>query len=96
VDDARGVLCTAISQGLYCSYVVAKQQPIKEFPIEDIAQSFTNIVQVELSKTRFGNNLPIDPIHDIVKTLIKQELGKLNVSEPETVGAEIPVVSTGQ
>jgi len=77
-------------------YVDAKQQPVKEFPIEDIAQSFTSIIQAELSKTSFGKEIPIDSILDIVKTLVKQELGKLNVSEPETVVDEIPIMSTGQ
>lgn len=61
-------------------YVDAKQQPVKEFPIDDISQSFTNIIQAELSKTSFGKDLPIDSTLDLVKTLIKQELGKLNVS----------------
>jgi len=77
-------------------YVDAKQQPIKEFPVEDIAQSFTHIVQTELLKTRLGNNLPIDPILDLLKTLIKQELDKFNLSEPETVVTETPIISTGQ
>lgn len=36
-------------------YVDAKQQPVKEFPIEDFAQSLTNIIQAELAKTSFGN-----------------------------------------
>ena len=95
-EDVLYLVIVSASYILGQGYFDAKQQPIKGFPIEDIAQSFTNIVQTELSKTRFGDSLPIDPILDVVKTLIKQELGKLSVTEPETAGTEIPVVSTGQ
>lgn len=95
-EDVLYLVIVSASYILGQGYVDAKQQPVKEFPIGDIAQSFTNIIQAELSKTNFGKEIPIDSILDIVKTLVNQELGKLNVTEPETVVAEIPVVSTGQ
>ncbi|MHB1651376.1 MAG: hypothetical protein ACYCVD_02730 [Desulfitobacteriaceae bacterium] len=59
-------------------YVDAKQQPVKDFPVADITQSFMNIIQAELSKTGFGKNLPMEDILDMLKTLMRQEFGKLS------------------
>ncbi len=80
-EDVLYLVIVSASYILGQGYVDAKQQPVKEFPIDDISQSFTNIIQAELSKINFSKeDLPMDSILDIVKTLIKQELGKLNVS----------------
>ncbi|SHH15323.1 hypothetical protein [Desulfosporosinus lacus] len=95
-EDVLYLVIVSASYILGQGYVDARQQPVKGFPIEDIAQSFTNIIQTELSKTPFGKNLPIESILDIVKTLVKLELGKLNVSESKMVVDEVPIVSTGQ
>lgn len=69
-------------------------QPVKEFPIEDVTQAISDVIQAELSKLNFYKDLPLDSILDIVKTLIKQELGKLNVSlnlaEQEKAGTAVP------
>jgi len=86
-EDVLYLVIVSASYILGQGYVDAKQQPVKEFPTDDISQSFTNIIQAELSKLNFSKDLPMDSILDIVKALIKQELGKLNVTlnllEPE-------------
>ena len=86
-EDVLYLVIVSASYILGQGYVDAKQQPVNEFPIEDISQFFTNIIQAELSKINFSKDLPLDSILDIVKTLIKQELGKsnvlLNLLEPE-------------
>jgi hypothetical protein len=41
-------------------------------------QSFTNTIQMELASTGLNKNLPMDFILDMVKTVMQQELGKIN------------------
>lgn len=41
-------------------------------------QSFTSTIQAELVNTGFNKNLPMDFVLDMVNTVMKQELGKLN------------------
>ena len=93
-EDVLYLVIVSASYILGQGYVDAKQQPVKDFPVDDISQSFTDIIQAELSKINFSKDLPMDSILDIVKTLIKQELGKLNVSlnlaEQETAVTAAP------
>jgi len=95
-EDVLYLVIVAASYILGQGYVDAKQQPVKEFPIEDVSTSLTNIIQTELSKSGLVKNLPMDSILDIVQTLMKQELSKssisLNVSEAE----KVVTTSTGQ
>ena len=80
-DDVLYLVIVSASYILGQGYVDAKQQSVKEFPIGDLAQSFTNIIQTELSKTSLGKGLPIDSILDIVQTLAEQELRVLQSTE---------------
>jgi len=89
-EDVLYLVIVSASYILGQGYVDAKQQLVKDLPIDGITQSLTNIIQTELSKTSLVKDLPVDSVLDLVKTLIKQELGKLNVSlnlaEQEKVG----------
>lgn len=58
-------------------YVDAKQQPVKEFPVNDVTQSFTSIMQAELGKIDFGQNFPLEKILEALTPIMKQKLGKL-------------------
>ncbi|KJR48382.1 hypothetical protein UF75_1180 [Desulfosporosinus sp. I2] len=87
-EDVLYLVIVSASYILGQGYVDAKQQPIKEFPIEDITQSFTHIIQAELAKSDIAKDLPMDSILDIVRTLIKQELGKLSTVQPGSSSAE--------
>jgi len=71
-------------------FVDANQQPVKDFPVDAVSQSVTNIIQSELSKTGFGKNLPMEDILDMLKNLMHQELGKLSFTVTTPVSPVIP------
>lgn len=87
-EDVLYLVIVSASYILGQGYVDAKQQPVKEFPIEDFTQSLTNIIQKELSKISLMETVPVESILDIVKTLVTQEIGKLRESE-KTVNREL-------
>lgn len=93
-EDVLYLVIVSASYILGQGYVDAKQQPVKEFPIEDFTQSLTNIIQKDLSEISLGKTVPVESILDMVKTLVTQEIRKLsvslNLSEPEeTVNGEM-------
>jgi len=57
-------------------YVDGKQQPVKELPIGDITNSFAEIIQTELAKTKTGQSLPLDELMNMFKTILSAELAK--------------------
>lgn len=79
-------------------YVDGKQQPTQQFPVDDVSQSITNIIQAEISKTGFGKNLPMEDILSILKNLMRQELGKLSftVATPTDTVIDQPVAPEAQ
>jgi len=86
--------------GLTASYILgqgfvdAKQQKVATFPVEDFTNSVSSIIQAEIEKTGFGKNLPMESIIDLIKTIMKQEIGKLSVTlVPDPVVPAVTPVS---
>lgn len=80
-------------------YVDGKQQPVKQFPVDDVSQSVLSIIKAELEKTGFGQNTPLEKILESLMPVFKQELGKLTftVAAPEAPGPEsVAPAPTGQ
>ena len=73
-------------------YVDAKQNPVSVLPSADLANSVTSIIQAEIAKTGFGKNLPMEDILAMFKTIMSQELSKMNTFtiSPTVVTAPIP------
>ena len=59
-------------------YVDAKQQPVKELPVEDITSAIANIFQEELSRTNVGKTLPLDELTMMFKKILATEMSKIN------------------
>ena len=50
-QDVLYLVVLAVSYILGQGYVDANQQSVNTFPIDDLTQSFSNIIQAELAKT---------------------------------------------
>jgi uncharacterized membrane protein len=62
---ASDVLSLVILGGSYIlgqGFVDAKRQSVQEFPTDDVAQSVVNIIQAELKKLGYGNNISMEHI----------------------------------
>jgi len=79
-EDVFYLVLLGASYILGQGYVDAKKQPVQGFPAEDVSTAVTNIIQAELTKTGFGKNLPIEDILNMFKAVMRQELGKLNIT----------------
>jgi len=79
-DSVMYLVILAASYILGQGYVDAQKQPTTNFPVDDFTNSVTNIIQSEIAKTGFGKNLPMESIIEMVRVVMKQEIGKLSVA----------------
>jgi len=77
-EDVLYLVIASASYILGQGYVDAKQQKVDVLPSADLANSVTNIIQAEIAKTGFGKNLPMEEILSMFKTIMSQELSKIN------------------
>ena len=77
-EDVLYLVIASASYILGQGYVDAKQQKVDVLPSADLANSVTNIIQAEIAKTGFGKNLPMEEILAMFKTIMSQELSKIN------------------
>jgi hypothetical protein len=73
-SDLSYLMILGVSYILGQGYVDAKQQPVKDFPVNDITQAMSDIVQVELNKFDFAKNVPIEKIIEALTPILKYEL----------------------
>jgi len=57
-DDLLYLIVLGASYILGQGFVDAKQQPVKDFPLDDVA----TIIQAELDKLGYGKNIPMETI----------------------------------
>jgi len=87
---AQALMYLVVASGTYMisqGYVDAKQTNVTTFPVDDVTNAVSDIIQSQMQKTGFGNNLPMETIVELVKTVLKQELSKLFVT-PEVVSTD--------
>ncbi len=77
-EDVLYLVIASASYILGQGYVDAKQQKVDVLPSADLANSVTNIIQAEIAKTGFGKNLPMEEILAMFKTILGEELPKIN------------------
>ena len=91
-SDVLYLVIASASYILGQGYVDAKQQPVKEFPVDNVTNSVSNIIQAELAKIDFGNNVPLEKIIEGLMPVMEQALGNLSltIGSPATSVKAIP------
>jgi hypothetical protein len=72
-------------------YVDAKQQPVPEFPTNDVIQSVSNIIQAEVGKLDLKKDIPIEKFIEALTPILKEEFQKLNSTTSGSIVSPITV-----